>query len=91
LTDLCRGDGRPLLFVFDFGVAEKLVRFRVKKNGLVLDAMVFQNFFQLGPDRVVAFFVFLLGTGSVAICRACAGTSSSGRGPGEGHTGLNAR
>ena len=43
LTDLGRGNGRPLLFAFDFGVAEELSRFRVQENRVVRDAVVFED------------------------------------------------
>jgi hypothetical protein len=49
--------------LFDFGVAEELAHFRVQEDGVVRDAVVFEHLFQLRPDRVVAFFVFMFGAG----------------------------
>lgn len=57
-----RGDGRPLLYALDFGVAEELARFGVQKNRVVRDAVVLEDFFQFRPDRIVAFFLFVFGT-----------------------------
>ena len=63
LADVCRGDGRPLFFALDFGVAEELARFLVQEDRVVRDAVVFEHLLQLWPDRIVALFVFLFGAG----------------------------
>ena len=63
LTDLGRGDGRPLLFALDFGVAEELARLGVQEDRVVRDAVALEDLLQFRPDRIVLLFVFSLGAG----------------------------
>ena len=63
LTDLGRGDGRPLLFTLDFGVAEELARLGMQEDRVVRDAVALEDLLQFRPDRIVLLFVFSLGAG----------------------------
>ena len=63
LTDLGRGDGRPLLFALDFGVAEELARLGVQEDRIVRDTVIFEHLLQFRPNRIVALLLFLFGAG----------------------------
>jgi len=48
------GDGLPLRFVLDFDIGKELVCLGVKKDGVVMCSVLFQDRFQIRPDWLVA-------------------------------------
>ena len=48
---------RPLHLAFDLCVAEELAGLGMEEDGVVVDSVLFQDGFQLRPDRPVPFFV----------------------------------
>ena len=63
LADLGFGDGLPALFVFDLDIGEELIGGGMRKDGVVVSAMAFQDLFQFGPDGPMAMLIFVLATG----------------------------
>jgi hypothetical protein len=51
------GDVVPAGFVFDFCVGEELSGFGVEEDGVVVDAVFFEDLLEFRPDGVVACFV----------------------------------
>jgi hypothetical protein len=58
LADGCLGDGVPARFILNLGVGEKLPGFGMKKDGVIVDTVLFEDSFQFRPDGPVTFLVF---------------------------------